>query len=77
MMRSALEVVSAWASAGATGSAPARPLLIILLTALPPAPPHPNTVIRGFNSDVGSQIDGHGCLPLLRVRCSYVYESFP
>src|ERR1700726_448332 len=51
MMRSAREVVSAWASVLATTNAtPWSPALIMLLTALPPAPPTPNTVIRGFSS---------------------------
>src|SRR5215467_11898607 len=51
MMRSAREVVSAWASVLATTkSTPWRPAAIMLLTALPPAPPTPNTVIRGFSS---------------------------
>src|SRR5580704_10139832 len=51
MMRSARDVVSAWASVLATTkSTPWRPALIMLLTALPPAPPTPNTVIRGFSS---------------------------
>src|SRR5262249_34609575 len=50
-MRSAFDIVSAWASVLATTkSTPCNPLVIILLTALPPAPPVPNTVIRGFNS---------------------------
>src|SRR5215475_10245118 len=51
MMRSALDMVSAWASVFATTkSTPCSPLVIMLLTALPPAPPVPNTVIRGFSS---------------------------
>src|SRR4051794_37575229 len=51
MMRSAFDMVSAWASVLATTkSTPTSPLVIMLLTALPPAPPHPNTVIRGFSS---------------------------
>src|SRR4051812_42451612 len=51
MMRSAFDMVSACASVLATTkSTPASPLVIMLLTALPPAPPHPNTVIRGFSS---------------------------
>src|ERR1051326_339332 len=51
MMRSALEMVSAWASVLATTkSHPTRPAVIMLLTALPPAPPTPNTVIRGLSS---------------------------
>src|SRR6516162_10124523 len=53
MMRSALDMVSACASVFATTkSTPCRPALIMLLTALPPAPPTPNTVMRGFNSRI-------------------------
>src|ERR1700733_9481703 len=41
-MRSAFDMVSAWASVLATTkSTPCRPALIMLLTALPPAPPTP------------------------------------
>src|SRR5436309_5427607 len=51
MMRSAFESVSACASVLATTkSQPTRPAVIMLLTALPPAPPTPNTVIRGLSS---------------------------
>src|SRR5947209_17948636 len=51
MMRSALDIVSAWASVLATTkSTPGSPLVIMLLTALPPAPPVPKTVIRGLSS---------------------------
>src|ERR1700692_946931 len=51
MMRSALESVRAWASVLATTkSTPCSPAAIMLLTALPPAPPTPNTVIRGLSS---------------------------
>src|ERR1700743_451034 len=51
MMRSAREDVSACASVLATmKSTPDRPEPIILLTALPPAPPTPHTMMRGFNS---------------------------
>src|SRR5262249_15039247 len=51
MMRSALDRVSAgaWVLA-TTKSPPCTPLVIMLLTALPPAPPVPNTVIRGLSS---------------------------
>src|SRR5256885_5022427 len=50
-MRSALDRVSACASVLATTkSQPIRPAVIMLFTALPPAPPTPNTVIRGFSS---------------------------
>src|ERR1044071_3241206 len=51
MMRSAFDMVSACASVLATtNSQPWSPLVIMLLTALPPAPPVPNTVIRGLSS---------------------------
>src|SRR5271154_73294 len=51
MTRSARDEVSAWASVLATmNSTPDRPETIILLTALPPAPPTPHTMMRGFNS---------------------------
>src|SRR5271165_4422684 len=51
MMRSALDMVSAWASVLATTkSTPSSPAAIMLLTAFPPAPPTPNTVIRGLSS---------------------------
>src|SRR5579862_1679656 len=50
-MRSAFDMVSAWASVLATTkSTPWSPAVIMLLTALPPAPPTPNTVMRGFIS---------------------------
>src|SRR6188472_3671644 len=50
-MRCAFDMVSAWASVLATTkSTPCSPAVIMLLTALPPAPPTPKTVIRGFNS---------------------------
>jgi len=40
---------------------PCNPAVIMLLTALPPAPPTPKTVIRGFNSLMwGENIDCHG-----------------
>jgi hypothetical protein len=51
MIRSARDVVRAWASVFATTkSTPWSPALIMLFTALPPAPPTPKMVIRGFNS---------------------------
>src|SRR5499427_9017227 len=51
MMRSDFDIVSACASVLATTkSTPCSPAVIMLLTAFPPAPPTPNTVIRGFNS---------------------------
>ena len=49
--RSALEEVSACASVLATtNSQPSRPDSIMLLTAFPPAPPTPKTVMRGLSS---------------------------
>src|SRR5262245_49982987 len=51
MMRVAFDMVSACASVLATTkSTPCNPAVIMLLTALPPAPPTPKTVIRGFSS---------------------------
>src|SRR5450759_1294616 len=51
MMRSAFDMVSACASVLAmTKSTPCRPAAIMLLTALPPAPPTPNTIMRAFIS---------------------------
>jgi hypothetical protein len=53
MMRSAFDMVSACASVFATTkSTPWSPALIMLLTALPPAPPTPNTVMRGLSSRI-------------------------
>src|SRR5215471_15492490 len=53
MMCWAFEDVSAWASVLATtNSQPSSPLEIMLLTAFPPAPPTPITVIRGFSSRI-------------------------
>src|SRR5688572_23357692 len=50
-MRWAFDMVSACASVLATTkSTPCNPAVIMLLTALPPAPPTPKTVIRGFSS---------------------------
>src|SRR3984957_20509273 len=50
-MRCAFDIVSACASVLATTkSTPCSPAVIMLLTALPPAPPTPKTVIRGFSS---------------------------
>src|SRR4051812_5338485 len=50
-MRCAFDIVSACASVLATTkSTPCNPAVIMLLTALPPAPPTPKTVIRGFSS---------------------------
>src|SRR3954463_16224821 len=51
MMRCDLVRASACASVLAqTKSTPSSPEAIILLTAFPPAPPTPKTVMRGFNS---------------------------
>src|SRR5512139_1906714 len=51
MRRSAVELAKACASVLATtNSTPLRPHSIMLLTALPPAPPTPNTVMRGLSS---------------------------
>ena len=52
-MRSALDMVSACASVLATmNSTPCSPDAIMLLTALPPAPPTPNTIMRAFISRI-------------------------
>src|SRR6516165_3598359 len=57
MMRSALDMVSACASVLATTkSTPCRPAAIMLFTALPPAPPTPNTVRRGFISRISANL---------------------
>src|SRR4029077_11657713 len=70
MRRSALELNNAWASVLATtNSMPRKPDAIMLLTALPPAPPTPNTVIRGLSS-VRS-----GTLRLI-VMVAFFLESF-
>src|SRR6185436_3793734 len=51
MRRSHCELANACASVLATtNSTPLRPHSIMLLTALPPAPPTPNTVMRGLSS---------------------------
>src|ERR1700730_18958298 len=51
MILSDFEEVSACASVLATtNSTPSRPETIMLLTALPPAPPTPATIICGFSS---------------------------
>src|SRR6201990_3573274 len=56
-MRCAFDIVSACASVLATTkSTPCNPAVIMLLTALPPAPPTPNTVIRGFNSRISGTL---------------------
>src|SRR5262249_47175672 len=57
MMRSAFDIVSACASVLATtNSTPCRPAAIMLLTALPPAPPTPNTVSRAFISRISPML---------------------
>src|SRR5215813_2652841 len=69
----ARDMVSAWASVLATTkSTPWSPALIMLLTALPPAPPTPKTVIRGFNSLMSSffVLTFTACLFSLRGRGS-------
>ena len=67
--------VSACASVLATTkSTPARPDVIMLLTALPPAPPTPHTVMRGFSSLQFRrlQIDRHcSGLSLSPGRCAH------
>jgi hypothetical protein len=56
-MRSAFDSVSAWASVlPTTKSQPMRPAVIMLLTALPPAPPHPKTVILGLSSRISGVV---------------------
>src|ERR1700722_18531284 len=66
MMRSAFDIVSACASVLATTkSTPWSPALIMLLTALPPAPPTPKTVIRGFNSRMS------GIFKLMLMACLF------
>jgi HlyD family secretion protein len=53
MTRSALDMVSACASVLATmKSTPCSPAAIMLLMALPPAPPIPNTIMRAFISRI-------------------------
>src|SRR3984893_14293385 len=53
MMRLALDMLSACASVLATiKSTPCSPDTIMLLTALPPAPPTPNTIMRAFISRI-------------------------
>src|ERR1700737_889781 len=53
MMRCAFDMVSACASVLATmKSTPCSPAAIMFLTALPPAPPIPNTIMRAFISRI-------------------------
>ena len=54
-----------------TKSTPCSPLAIMLLTALPPAPPVPNTVIRGFNSRIS------GIFRLMLMFTSHTRKSPP
>src|SRR5271156_1052294 len=71
MIRSAREEVSAWASVLATmKSTPTRPETIMLLTALPPAPPTPHTMMRGFSSL------SSGALMLI-VMCASLFRRPP
>src|ERR1700751_5640931 len=65
-MRCAFDIVSACASVLATTkSTPCNPAVIMLLTALPPAPPTPKTVIRGFNSRIS------GIFKLMLMACLF------
>ena len=77
MMRSAFDMVSACASVFATTkSTPCRPAVIMLLTALPPAPPTPNTVMRGLSSRMSGILRLMViCLPLL--SCAGVDDARP
>src|SRR5215207_1962547 len=69
-MRSALERVRACASVFATTkSTPWRPASIMLLTALPPAPPTPKTVIRGLSSRTS------GILRLIVMACLFMESA--
>src|SRR5262245_41816093 len=71
-MCSAFDEVSAWASVLATtNSQPWSPLAIMLLTAFPPAPPTPNTVIRGFSSRTS------GVLILIVMVASFLVRCDP
>ena len=64
MMRSARDLARAWASVLATTkSTPWSSASIMLLTALPPAPPTPKTIIRGFNSRMS------GIFKLMLMAC--------
>src|SRR4051812_19358571 len=65
MMRSAFDIVRACASVLATTkSQPRSPAVIMLLTALPPAPPQPNTVILGLSSRISGILRLMVMLPL-------------
>src|SRR5205085_2167115 len=75
MMRSALDMVSACASVLATTkSQPTKPAVIMLLTAWPPAPPTPNTVIRGLSSRISGifRLIVMAASPERRRRCRRV-----
>src|SRR4051812_24030914 len=70
MMRGAFEIVSAGASVLATTkSTPCNPAVIMLLTALPPAPPTPKTVMRGLSSLMsgGVRLSAMVCLSITRA----------
>jgi len=57
ILRGALDCASDWASVFAmTNSTPSSFDEIMLLTALPPAPPTPRTVIRGFSSVISGAL---------------------
>src|SRR3954469_5080727 len=69
--RSASDWPSAWASVLATmNSTPSSAALIMLLTAFPPAPPTPMTVIRGLISD-----SFWGRLRLIVIRLLHANEG--
>src|SRR5436309_5005670 len=70
MMSGAFEMVSACASVLATTkSTPCNPAVIMLLTALPPAPPTPKTVMRGLSSLMsgGVRLSAMVCLSITRA----------
>src|SRR4051812_2305692 len=68
MMRSAFDMVSAWASVLATTkSTPRSPAVIMLFTALPPPPPTPNTQMRGLSSVMS------GFLRLIVIFLSFAF----
>src|SRR5690349_13076071 len=72
MRRSHCELANACASVLATtNSTPLRPALIMLLTALPPAPPTPNTVMRGLSSRIS------GIFRLMVMAASWLRGPYP